>query len=173
MFKFNHLWADCVVLDHSFNRCGFKLNFCNIGLTRTIKVCYCIIIIVVVCEMIAVLRCDSAKQSWVGWHKRIQFCVFCWAERAILIVFDLIWEECKQTHRIDVDLFCTCSKLKASEKEKKAHNLMRQMVCYSKPSDKLSLETVRKRADTFRKYLTGDWISHLSIIILLCKLLRL
>ena len=48
-------------------------------------------------------------------------------------------------------------------------NLMRQMVCYTEPSEKSSMETVWKRAGTFKKYLAGDWMNHLSITVLLCK----
>lgn len=34
---------------------------------------------------------------------------------------------------------------------------------YTEPSEKLSLETVWKRASIFKTYLAGDWMSHLSI----------
>ena len=39
-------------------------------------------------------------------------------------------------------------------------DLTRQMVCYTEPSEKSSLETVWKRADTFKKYVAGDWMNH-------------
>ena len=44
-----------------------------------------------------------------------------------------------------------------------------QMVCYTEPSEKLSLETVWERAGTFKKYLAGDWMNHLSITVLPCE----
>ena len=46
---------------------------------------------------------------------------------------------------------------------------MRQMVCYTEPSEKLSMETVWKRAGTFKKYLGVDWMNHLSISVLPCE----
>ena len=52
-------------------------------------------------------------------------------------------------------------------------NLTRQMVCYTEPSEKLSLETVWKRAGTFRKYMAGDWMNHLSIWLSLLVLITL
>ena len=48
------------------------------------------------------------------------------------------------------------------------YNLMHQMVCYTEPSEKSSLETVWKRAGTFKKYLAGDWMNHLSITVYHC-----
>ena len=48
-------------------------------------------------------------------------------------------------------------------------NLMHQMVCYTEQSKKLSMETVWKRTDTFKKYLAGDWMNHLSIAVLPCE----
>ena len=48
----------------------------------------------------------------------------------------------------------------------KTSNLSRQMVCYTEPSEKPSLETVWKRAGTFKKILAGDWMNHLSIKLL-------
>lgn len=43
------------------------------------------------------------------------------------------------------------------------NNLTRQIVCYTKPSGKLALETIRKKAGVFKKNnRPGDWINHLS-----------
>ena len=39
------------------------------------------------------------------------------------------------------------------------------MVCYTKLPGKEPLETVWKRAGTFKKYLAGDWTNHLSITV--------
>ena len=44
-------------------------------------------------------------------------------------------------------------------------NLTRQMVCYTEPSEKLSLETVWKRTGTFKKYLASDKMHHPSITV--------
>lgn len=38
-----------------------------------------------------------------------------------------------------------------------------QMVGYTEPSEKLSLEIVYKRAGTYLKYLTSNWTNHLFI----------
>ena len=40
------------------------------------------------------------------------------------------------------------------------------MVYFTGPSEKSSLETVGKRAGTFKQYLAGDWMKHLSITVL-------
>lgn len=41
-----------------------------------------------------------------------------------------------------------------------------QMVCSTEPSEKLSSETVwGKRAGTFKNYLAGDWMNHLSVTV--------
>ena len=44
-------------------------------------------------------------------------------------------------------------------------NLMRQMVCFTESSEKSSLETVWKRSGSFKKYLAGDKMNHLSITV--------
>lgn len=44
-------------------------------------------------------------------------------------------------------------------------NLKRQMVCSIEPSEMSSLETVLKRADSFKNYLACDCMKHLSLSI--------
>lgn len=46
------------------------------------------------------------------------------------------------------------------------HNLMPQIVSYTEPSEKSSLETIWKRAGTFKKYWAGDWMNHLLLSIM-------
>ena len=44
-------------------------------------------------------------------------------------------------------------------------NLTRQMICCTELSERLYVETILKRARTFKNYLAGDWMTHLSIIV--------